>query len=377
MRSALRSLLAEPRAAGAPGPQPRDWWLAAATLLVAAIETPLRTDLAWWPADVALVVVIALVLPWRRTHPLAAVALAFGASAAHEVLTWLIDEPGDGLYVGAVALLLPYALFRWGSGREAAAAIPFFAGVNLLLAGTGSSTAGEAVGGMVALLFLAAIGAAVRFRLSTRSRERQQVKLEEREKLARELHDTVAHHVSAIAIQAQAGRTVGAGDPEAALAALDVIEREASRTLVEMRAMVGVLRDGRPADLAPQRGVADIPALAGGDPRIEVRLTGDLGELPPTLDAALYRMAQESITNARRHARHASRVDVAVEGAGDHVRLSVRDDGDPVAFAGEDAYGFGLLGMAERAKLLGGSFRAGPAGGRGWSIDAVLPRAAT
>ena len=223
---------------------------------------------------------------------------------------------------------------------------------------------------------VAAVGVAVRYQDKEHHRGLDQVKLFEREQLARELHDTVAHHVSAIAIRAQAGRVVAASDPAAALDALAVIEEEASRTLAEMRAMVGALRQGEEPDLAPQRGVADIERLAtgGAGPRVDVELSGDLDGLRPSVDATLYRLAQESITNARRHARHATRIEVTVHGDEDCVRLTVGDDGDAGAFDPRSSSGFGLLGMAERAKLLGGTLEAGPSRNRGWTVQAVLPR---
>jgi signal transduction histidine kinase len=155
----------------------------------------------------------------------------------------------------------------------------------------------------VFLLFPATLGADVRYLAATRLRELEEVKLRERGLLARELHDTVAHHVSAIVISAQAGRTLATSHPEAAVDALDVIEREASRTLTEMRLMVGAMRGGGEPDLAPQRGVADLAGLArnsGASPRVAVQLAGDLDDLRPSLGAALYRLAQESITNAVR-----------------------------------------------------------------------------
>ena len=172
------------------------------------------------------------------------------------------------------------------------------------------------------LLAAAALGASVRYRENARMRGLEQMKLLEREQLARELHDTVAHHVSAIAIRAQAGRVVGAADPVAAIDALAVIEEEASRTLAEMREMVGALRVGGEAELSPQRGVADISRLAdrsGDPPQVEVELVGDLEQLRPSVDAALYRLAQESITNAVRHARHATRIRVLVRGEPDRI----------------------------------------------------------
>jgi signal transduction histidine kinase len=203
------------------------------------------------------------------------------------------------------------------------------------------------------------------------------VKSEERVLLARELHDTVAHHVSAIAVHAQAGRALAATSPSASLEALEVIEVEASRTLAEMRAMVRVLRNQAPAEHTPQPGVADIDRLAGAGrvgPHVEVVLAGDLAGLPSAVDSALYRMAQESVTNALRHARQASRVDVRVTGEPESVSLRVRDDGEPTAPRDVPSGGFGLVGLAERAALLGGTFQAGPCAGRGWSVDVTLPR---
>jgi signal transduction histidine kinase len=157
--------------------------------------------------------------------------------------------------------------------------------------------------------------------------------------------------------------------------ALETIGEAASQTLEEMRAMVGVLRDGAEADFAPQPGVADIEHFAhhvGGWPRIDVQLSGDFAELSPAVGVALYRIAQESVTNAVRHARRATRITVDVVDEGEQVRLTVRDDGDAAATA-QTSSGYGLVGMVERATLLGGTLQAGPSPGRGWTVDAVLP----
>jgi signal transduction histidine kinase len=205
----------------------------------------------------------------------------------------------------------------------------------------------------------------------------EQVKSEERVLLARELHDTVAHHVSAIAIQAQAGRALATTSPSSPLEALEVIEVEASRTLAEMRTLVAVLRDGDGPELAPLHGVPDILRLArdaAHGPRVDVELSGDLAALQPSVGAAMYRLAQESITNALQHARDATRIAVSVAGEADCVRLTVRDDGT-VAANGRGGPGYGLIGMTERAALLGGTFEAGPGPGEGWTVSATLPRA--
>jgi signal transduction histidine kinase len=230
-----------------------------------------------------------------------------------------------------------------------------------------------------------ALGAAVRYRSGARMREMAQVKLLERERLARDLHDTVAHHVSAIAIRAQAGLAVSAADPGAAAEALRVIEAEASRALSEMRTMVRALRreeaerdEASSLDLAPVPGVRDVERLAGrgrDGPAVDVEILGDLDDLPPAVGSAIYRLAQESVTNARRHARHATRIAVSVAADENSVRLRVSDDGDASGSRPHAAPGFGLMGMIERADLLGGSCEAGPNADRGWTVTAVLPRA--
>jgi signal transduction histidine kinase len=344
-------------------------------IVLALVEAAVRS-VPWKPVYLVFVLALALALPWRRLHPLAVAGSAFAAVVAIEVATELTGaQPNDGLYAGAILLILPYTLVRWGSGRDAILGLPIMALFPWVSLSAGNIDIGESIAGTIILLFPAAIGASIRYRSASRERAIEQARLHEREQLARELHDTVAHHVSAIAIQAQAGRTVAATDPDAALRALGTIEEAASRTLAEMRAMVGVLRRGEHADLAPQPGVVDIRRLADTSevPHVEVELSGDLGDIRPSVDTAVYRLAQESVTNARRHAQHATTVSVRVTGSEDAVRLTVRDDGVATEPSGDED-GFGLVGMAERAKLLGGTFDAGPHPERGWIVEAAIPR---
>ncbi len=378
IRTAVQTLWAEPRAPHAPVRVWRDWVLVSVLVCTALLESLLRKDVPWAPLGVIEAVALAFTLLWRRTHPLAMVAVAFGTATAIDVATIVGGERGAvSSYTMAFVLLLPYALFRWGSGREAilgSAILLVSVGVGLLRDQTPLS---EAIIGFVFMSVPAVLGASVRIWTTSHARELDQVRLREREQLARELHDTVAHHVSAMVIRAQAGRVVEATRPGAAAEALEIIETEGSRTLAEMRTMVGALRDTEEAELAPQGGVADIERLArlsGDAPRVEVHMTGDLEGLRPSVGAAAYRIAQESITNAMRHARHASRIDVLVAGDADCVRLTVRDDGDAVS-GGRSPSGFGLVGMRERAMLLGGTLEAGPGPSKGWLVDAVLPRA--
>jgi signal transduction histidine kinase len=373
--SAVRSFLAEPSAPDPPARVWRDWVLIGALLVAGVLEAILREDLAWPGVALAFGVAPAIALLWRRTHPLTVTVIVVAALTLGDVLTRLgTGEPME-VYTAAYFLLVPYALLRWGSGREAAIGMALILVWHVLT--TIGTDLGDAAIGVPFLSLVAALGATVRYRASTRVRAREQVRLREREQLARELHDTVAHHVSAIAIQAQAGRTVAASRPDAALDALEAIDEAASRTLDELRALVGALRDGEEPELAPQRGVADIERLArapADGPRVDVQLAGDLDGLRPLLGAAIYRIAQESITNAIKHARHATRIEVRVTGEDECVRLTVRDDGETGPAGSDPSSGYGLAGMAERATLLGGTLEAGPSRGRGWTVTAVLPR---
>ena len=387
VRTVLRGLWAEPRPAHAPVRVWRDWALVAVLGSGSVLEMLLREDRAWSPLVLAVSVVVALTLLWRRTHPLAAAAVAFGTTFAWDVARIVVIDATNLLTIAGL-LLLPYALFRWGSGREAAVGLGIILGwlpVTHVADPTASAQVGLAptevvtvVGGYGFFLFSAALGASIRFHANARVRDVEQAKLRQRNELARDLHDAVGHYVSAIVIQAQAGRAVSASNPDRALATLETIEETASRTLQEMRAMVGLLRDGAEPDFAPQPGLADIEQLArsvGGWPRVHVQIAGGLPALSPGLGVALYRIAQESVTNAVRHARDATRITVQLAGEDGQVRLTVRDDG-AARTTGHTVPGYGLIGMAERASLLGGTLQAGPDPHGGWTVSALLPKGA-
>ena len=372
----VRSLWAEPRAADPPPRVWRDRALLAALASAFLVETLLRTDVPWRPVGLAEVLVLAYALWHRRAQPFAMVALGFGTVITVDVVALAAGVSASASpYSLGFLLVLVYALFRWGSGREVAwgSFIALTAAVVGLV--RDHTSIGDSLLGFVVLMIPAATGATVRFWSTSRARELDQVRLLEREQLARELHDTVAHHVSAMVIRAQAGRVVAATSPAAAIEALEIIESEGSRTLAEMRSMVGALRQGDDAELTPQHGIADLPGLARADRqrRVEVSTSGDLSGLGAALDSAVYRIAQESVTNALRHARHAERIVVGVVGGPDGVDLIVVDDGDAVA-SGRAYDGFGIVGMTERAALLGGTLTAGPGAERGWEVRAHLPR---
>lgn len=346
-----------------------DWALVGAFALIGVVEAVSR-PLADPVLSAAVTVGLTPVLLHRRSRPLAAIAVAFGLSAALTVVLGR-EFPEQGAM--AYLLLLPFALLRWGSGRDAVLGTALMLGKVGLSAALGHLPPADALAGALVLALAVALGAAVRYRSRARSRELDQVKLLERERLARDLHDTVAHHVSAMAIRAQAGIALAPTDPTAAVEALRVIDAEAARALDEMRGMVRILRRERP-DLAPGAGLADLDRLASRTrPVVEVEVVGDADDLPAPVGAAVYRLAQEAVTNARRHARHATRIDVRVEVGATAVRLRVHDDG---ATRPAGPPGYGLTGMIERADLLGGTCEAGPDAGRGWTVTAVLPTTA-
>ncbi|MFB7469930.1 sensor histidine kinase [Kitasatospora sp. NPDC056184] len=376
LRDDLRTLWTEPRPPDAPARVRWDWALPAAGLAGVALEATLRENVVWRPVAVVFAVWLCLLPPWRRTRPLATVMLAFGSVILLQAAA-LVAAPSEpvGLNTGAVVLVLVYALPRWGSGREIVLGGAMIVAACALCAFTADTQVVEKVVGFVFGLLPGVVGAAVRFRVTDRERQLEQVRSREREQLARELHDTVAHHVSAMVIIAQAGRVLAGTDPSAAVEALEGIEEEGARTLEEMRAMVAALRDREVgAELAPPAGVADLERLVrtpGGRIKVDLGLVGELDALPPAVDAAVYRIVQESVTNARRHAVDATEVVVRVATERHTVRVSVRDNGRRT---GRGRDGYGLTGLRERATLIGGTLRAGPGTDRGWHVEAELPR---
>jgi signal transduction histidine kinase len=372
----LRALWAEPRVPDPPVRVGRDWLLLAAGLLATALEAGLRDDVVWPPVSVLVTVVFCLTTLWRRTHPLAMVAVAFGTAMLLMVVDVIAGHSQNlGLNVGAIIVVLVYALPRWASGRDIVLGLMLPLAAFVLSVVVDDLPIADVIGAFVFLAFPAVLGASVRFWSTAQRRELDEVRSRERVQFARELHDTVAHHVSAIVIRAQAGRVVAGADPAAAVQALEGIEEEGARTLEAMRAMVGALRDGDAgAPLSPQGGVADLDRLArtaDSGPRVDLRLDGALGDLAPAVDAAVYRIVQESLTNVVRHAVGATEVVVRVVVDGDIVRVTVRDDGAGTTRAHRD--GYGLTGLHERATMIGGVLRAGPCPDRGWLVEAELP----
>lgn len=366
----------EPRPTGAPPVGWLDRLLVGVFAVAVVAEVAFRPGLVWRPLLAVFGLALAPALLWRRQHPLLATLVGWGLAGLLSVLE-LTMHPGFGaldLWSQMAVLILLYSLARWSSGQEIAvgsAWVVVVAGLGMYATSSGRA---DVVGGSALLLLVVVLGAAFRYRADVWDRERLEIRNEERVALARDLHDTIAHHVSAIAVQAQAGGVVARMQPDRAVDVLATIEAEASRTLAEMRIMVRVLRDDEAVDYEPPPGIADLPTLARADtsPTVEVTLVGSLNRLPGPVDTALYRLAQESLTNALRHASSPKRIAIEVRRQGATVRLRVTDDGFTQPGTAPPV-GFGVLGMAERAQLLGGSLTARPAPEGGWVVEAVLP----
>ena len=238
-----RPIWHEPRPADPPPVGRLDWLLVGVFATSAVVEGIVRPGLAWRPLVTALALVLVPALLWRRSRPLAAVLLGWGVAALLAALSLTGHATDLGLYSMMVVLILLYGLVRWGSGREMVLGTAFVAAVVAL--GMYASSAGRAdvFGGSVLVLLFVALAVVFRFRADLRQRQQREIRNQERVALARELHDTVAHHVSAIAVQAQAGGVLAGILPEKAAEVFAAIEAEASRTLAEMRSMVRLLRE--------------------------------------------------------------------------------------------------------------------------------------
>lgn len=219
---------------------------------------------------------------------------------------------------------------------------------------------------------LAARAAALEAERDVKARE---AVAEERARIARELHDVVAHAISTIVLHARGGRRMLAEEPDETRRALDVIERAGEQALVEMRRLLGILRqDDKQLALAPQPTLSRVDELAAsltssGLP-VDVTVEGTPVRLPPGIDVSAYRIVQEALTNALKHAGPA-RAHVTVRYRPQEVELEVVDDG--VGDGDGGGSGHGLLGIRERVGLYGGELESGRRGEGGYAVRARLP----
>jgi signal transduction histidine kinase len=213
---------------------------------------------------------------------------------------------------------------------------------------------------------------------------------QERTRIARELHDVVAHSVSVMIIQAGAARRQVASNPQQAIDVLETIEQTGRQAMSEMRRVLGVLRsdgndgndgsdgvEGSASARAPQPSLTSLGDLvsASDDLPVSLHTEGTIDGLPPGVELSAYRVVQEALTNVRRHAGRVDRVDVAVTHADEALVVEVTDDGRGASSVHPSAGqpGYGIAGMRERVSMFGGSLNAGPRQGGGWRVRATFP----
>ncbi|MCU1359882.1 MAG: putative two-component histidine kinase [Ilumatobacteraceae bacterium] len=210
---------------------------------------------------------------------------------------------------------------------------------------------------------------------------------QERTRIARELHDVVAHSVSVMIIQAGAARRQVVSNPQQAIGVLETIETTGREAMSEMRRVLGVLRtddlNGSSDGYSPQPSLTSLGDLmtATSDLPVSLHTEGDIIGLPPGVELSAYRVVQEALTNVRRHAGRVDRVDVAVTHADETLVVEVTDNGrggtsqpgSRAGLAGATTVGFGIAGMRERVSMFGGSLNAGPRQGGGWRVRATFP----
>jgi signal transduction histidine kinase len=244
--------------------------------------------------------------------------------------------------------------------------------------------AGDAVFGTFFVGGPWAAGLAIRLRRdreSTLIEENELAVARERARIARELHDVVAHAISVTVVQARGGRAMLGRDEDAVRRALDAIEQTNTAALSDMRRLLAVLRDTDGPDegrAAPQPSLANLDRLVeqvrGAGLPVEVEVTGDRSAVPPGVDLSAYRIVQEALTNALKHAGPGARARVRVAYLEDDLDVTVTDDG-----SGRDSFrdggGHGLVGIRERVAVVGGRVEAGPSPDGGFVVAAHLPYA--
>jgi signal transduction histidine kinase len=370
-------------------PPPADIALAASLAVLGVLELQLpyaferTTGPGPLPLHLAVSVAIAASLMWRRSHPLLVAPVVEALLVLETLVAGL-----PNVYVSAVVQIVAYyslAVYApsWRS-TAVPVAVALAAGVVVGVRDP-SDPVGTAITSVIFSAIVLIAGAIVRrHRASTETMRTQRdlaaaevraVAAEERARIARELHDVVAHGMSVVALQAVGGRRVLDTDPGQAREAFDTIERVTKSCLEEMRRLLGIMRaDDELIPLTPQptldqvSGLVEQARAAGAE--VAVTVSGRPRHVPPGVDLSAYRIVQEALTNARKHAPGA-RLDLRIAYDDDSVQVEVVDDGPAQAVG--PTRGHGLIGMRERVELFGGTLEAGPRSEGGFAVRARLP----
>ncbi len=346
--------------------------------------------------SVGLALVAAAALAWRRTHPVVSLVVASAVLAVHGIHLF----PGAGPFVATLAAL--YSVAAYGSTRAARWSLAVMLALQPLGIALTDDPNFDSPGDLaVAVVIFTAVWvwgdsrrmrrlqlAVVEERATRAERERdEQARVavrEERSRIAREMHDIVAHSVSVMVVQAGVARRMAGRDPVTAADAAGQVEATGRAALHEMRRVLGVLRADEgsgaadveaPPVRAPQPGLAEVTTVvtkcheAGLD--VRVRTDGEVRPLPVGIELTAYRIIQEALTNTMKHAGPAT-AEVLVAYHDDALTVAVTDDGRGLGFDGGGA-GHGLLGMQERVAVYGGDLAAGPHPGGGFRVRVRLP----
>jgi signal transduction histidine kinase len=327
-------------------------------LTAIVVDAP-GASLSW--ADVGCLLaapVQGLALLWRRSRPVPVLLVALAGGALFQVVV------PYGIFPFAALI----ALFSVAALRPPLVSLPALAGVlGVTAVAWHDQPGGDVLFAMAVAVLVWALGEVARNRRVAIEQSARRAVTEEQARIARELHDVIAHSVSVIVVQAAAARDVFDKAPEQAKAALGSIEEAGREALGELRTLLAGVRPPE----SPQPGVARLAELASPlrAAGLSVSVTSDAADLPAAVDLCAYRIVQEALTNTLRHAS-ASRADVVVRTSHGVLELDVRDDGRS---PGLGTGGRGIAGMRERATMLGGTLDAGPLPGGGFRVHARLP----
>jgi signal transduction histidine kinase len=336
----------------------------------------------------ALLVASALPVAWRRRWPMPVFLLTAVPAVTYEALGY----PTVASALGALVALYTVAAHCERTQAFVAAGLTALGLAVVLVTSRAEVTVATIASNGIIFATAWLVGDNVRTRrayvasLQERARRAEEARLaeadravaEERARIARELHDVVAHSMSVMIVQAGAARRVMRREPDQAAEALSSIESTGRQAMGEMRRLLGVLRDDSltsPA-LLPQPSMGSLGALvdqcrAAGLP-VDLQVEGEPSTLGPGIDLTAYRIVQEALTNVLKHAGPATAVVRVVYGP-ESLELTIDDDGRGSTATSGDGSGQGLVGMQERVDLFGGALRHGPRAGGGFSVRAVLP----